>query len=170
MVVFKRLFYSQDLITNNYECINYTSLSKEKAWLVLISYSFKFDLFWSLVFQATCKQGQQHVSREDRKVLLGLCHGCDTSWGMLFFSLPQPRYWLMKGQLRVLNAKSKFIIQKFGQNDKAIKNSIYKAWVNNSILNEIALKAILEKEVNSWKTQKLTDNAFLPSRNSQLLQ
>lgn len=97
------------------------------------------------MFQATCKQGQQHASREDRKVLPGLCHGCDTSWGMLFLSLPQPRYLLMKGQLRAMNAKSKFIIQNFGKNDKAIKNSIYKAWVNNSTLNGIALKAILEK-------------------------
>lgn len=97
------------------------------------------------MFHATCKQGQQHASREDRKILLGLCHGCDTSWGMLFLSLPQPRCWLIKGQLRAMNAKLIFSIQNFGQNDKAIKISIYKAWVNNYILNGIALKAILEK-------------------------
>lgn len=51
----------------------------------------------------------------------------------------------MKGQCRAINTKIKFSIQKFGQNDKEITNSIYKAWINNSILNGIALKVILEK-------------------------
>lgn len=51
----------------------------------------------------------------------------------------------MKEWLRAVNAKIKFNIQNFGQNNKAIKNSIYKAWVNNSTLNNIALKAKLEK-------------------------
>lgn len=51
----------------------------------------------------------------------------------------------MKEWLRAVNAKIKFSIQNFGQNNKAIKNSIYKAWVNNSTLNNIALKAKLEK-------------------------
>lgn len=44
-----------------------------------------------------------------------------------------------------MNAKLEFSIQNFGQNNKAIKISIYKAWVNNYVLNGTALKAILEK-------------------------
>lgn len=57
----------------------------------------------------------------------------------------------MKGRLRAVNAKIKFSIQNFGQNDKATKNSIYKVWVNNSILNGIALKDKLKSKLTAEK-------------------
>lgn len=68
----------------------------------------------------------------------------------------------MKGQLRVMNAKIKFSIQNFGENDKAINNSIYKAWVNNSTLNGIALKAITGKVSQQLKNIEINIECFPP--------
>lgn len=83
------------------------------------------------MFQDTCKQVQQPASGEDSKILLGLCHGRDASWGKTVFSLTTTKVMVIqKNYLQKWHAKLKFTIQTSGQNDKATKNSIDQAKIN----------------------------------------
>lgn len=120
--------------------------SKAKSWLIQISHPFQFDTVLIISVSGTCKQVQQLSSREDNKVFLGLCHGCDASWGKIVFKLTTIKI-LVNQKITYRNdmPNSNLVFRpSFGQNGKTIKNSIDKALVNNYILYLIAWKAILE--------------------------
>lgn len=120
-------------------------LAKIKVHWYRYPMPFNLILFWSLLFQVTCKQVQQPALERTVKYFLAYVMGVIPLGKDCFQAYHNQGNGCSRNYLQRWHAKLKVSIQTFGQNDTAIKNSIDKAWVSYYILNWICLKAVLEK-------------------------